>query len=344
MPGPPNAGSRAGWILISRWRNRATAAGGIRCRYPASTARSASRRAVSSSAASRASERTVVGTPASRARSSAPASGRLEMTRTTRAGPAGPSASSSAWRFVPLPETSTATRTGLSLCRGPGHGPARRVGAVARAEVIRRGEHALDGLSHRDRVRRLAVGRRRRARGLGGPGGPGGPALVRHLVLVSLGEREREAARLARRVARRVVRAGVRARLGEGERHARVAPRASVVVHHGGVQPAQDQHGIELVRGEVDRDLLSGPGRELPELVVGGVGIERIARGDLSRKRFADADLACPGGGDGPRLRLLPQDAEPAGPLRLDRLGAVRDAQREATRLQLSRAGSHRTP
>src|SRR2546422_6258357 len=41
----------------------------------------------------------------------------------------------------------------------------------------------------------------------------------------------------------------------------------------------------ELVRGEVDRDLLPGPRRELPELVVGGVGIERVARRELSRER-----------------------------------------------------------
>src|SRR5207302_7284826 len=144
----------------------------------------------------------------------------------------------------------------------------------AGAEGARPGEPALGGLPPRVGVARRAGGGGGGGGGLGGRGGgggPGGPALVRHLVLVSFGEREREAARLARRVARRVDEDGVRARLGEGERHARVAPRASVVVHHGGVQPAQDQHGIELVRGEVERDLRSGPRRELPERGGGGV-------------------------------------------------------------------------
>src|SRR2546428_133335 len=37
IPEPPNAGSSAGWILITRQRSRATAAGGNRLRDPAST-------------------------------------------------------------------------------------------------------------------------------------------------------------------------------------------------------------------------------------------------------------------------------------------------------------------
>src|SRR2546422_9598483 len=97
----------------------------------------------------------------------------------------------------------------------------------------------------------------------------------------------------------------------------------------------------ELVRGEVDRDLLPGPRRELPELVVGGVGIERVARRELSRERLADADLVGPGGGDGPRLRLLSQRPEAAAPLRLERPGAVCDPQREGTGLQLPGAVHH---
>src|SRR2546422_9239457 len=97
----------------------------------------------------------------------------------------------------------------------------------------------------------------------------------------------------------------------------------------------------ELVRGEVDRDLLPGPRRDLPELVVGGVGIERVARGELSRERLADADRVGPGGGDGARLRLLSQRAEAAVPLRLDRLGAVCGAPRGANRLPLPGAVHH---
>src|SRR5438105_11179077 len=115
MPGPPNSGSRAGWILIIRPRNRDTTAPGTSFRYPASTTRCASPSAASSSLASEASRSTVVGMFARWARCKAGASGRFEITRATGATGDSPRLSRRACRFVPPPETSTATRTGSSV-------------------------------------------------------------------------------------------------------------------------------------------------------------------------------------------------------------------------------------
>src|SRR5205085_7618932 len=112
IPGPPKSGNRAGWMLIIRPRKRETTAAGISFMYPANTTSCASPSAPSSSAASAGSRSTVVATPERRARSSAPAAGRFEMTRVTRAMEDAVRLSRRACRFVPPPDTSAATRTG----------------------------------------------------------------------------------------------------------------------------------------------------------------------------------------------------------------------------------------
>src|SRR5207249_9122995 len=65
--------------------------------------------------------KTTAGSPAARAISSAPASGRLLPTRTTRAGASGPRRCNKAARLLPRPEPNTATRMDIARKYNPRH-------------------------------------------------------------------------------------------------------------------------------------------------------------------------------------------------------------------------------
>src|SRR5439155_23871639 len=65
--------------------------------------------------------KTTAGSPAARAISSAPASGRLLPTRTTRAGASGPRLCNKAARLLPRPEPNTATRMDIARKYNPRH-------------------------------------------------------------------------------------------------------------------------------------------------------------------------------------------------------------------------------
>src|SRR6266550_9576627 len=92
----------------------------------------------------------------------------------------------------------------------------------------------------------------------------------------------------ARRVHEYAVGAGAR----EYARYPRVTAGPAVVIDDRGaeVRPTHDQHRIELVRREIDRDRASRRGGELVVLEVAVVGVERVAAGQRAVDRFAHAD------------------------------------------------------
>src|ERR1044071_4168661 len=115
MPAPPWRGNSAGWMFSILARQDSTTSAGTFLTYPARTTRAAP--AASStrrhSAESALSLKTWVGTACCRATASPPASARSLATSTISAGalsPSRPSASRSAARLLPLPDTTVATR------------------------------------------------------------------------------------------------------------------------------------------------------------------------------------------------------------------------------------------
>src|SRR5436853_65136 len=165
--------------------------------------------------------------------------------------------------------------------------PGLGIGGVMLEQHVVAGEAALLRLTDGDRVRRAAglpptTGAARGAGGLA-VGGRGAAFLDR---LGALRNRQREATRLPLGSVGRVHENAVRTRARERARHARVAAGTAVVIDDRVVEirAANDQHRIEIVRGEIDRDRLSGRGGELIELEVAVVGIERVA----ARQRAVD--------------------------------------------------------